>query len=179
MDSSVNIFSTAGRLAPKPFLLRALVVYGLSFLSQALLAAPITARASVFPFLVVQIALGWAWYALHVRRLRDAGRGGGVALALTVLYALAILLLLLVMVIASSMAVPDAGSFASASVMTMFLILFLAGLVLGSQAPIGLFGYVFLGVLVLIMLPVLIAMGFTIWLATKPSVPAAPLPGEP
>jgi uncharacterized membrane protein YhaH (DUF805 family) len=179
MDSSINIFSAAGRLAPRPFVFGALAVYGLSFLSQVLLAAPVTARASVFPFLLAQIALGWAWYALHVRRLRDAGRSAGTALALTLLYALAIVLLLLVMVIAGTMAVPDTGNFASASVMTMFLILFLAGLVLGSGAAIGLFGYVFLGVLVLITLPVLIAMGFTIWLAMQPSVAAAPTLGEP
>ena len=68
-----------------------------SFLSQFLLAAPITARASVIPFLLVQVAVAWAWYALHVRRLRDAGRPTGAAIALTILYALAIVLLLLVM----------------------------------------------------------------------------------
>jgi hypothetical protein len=36
------------------------------------------------------------------------------------------------------------------------------------------FGYAFLGALVLITLPVLIAFVFTIWLANRPSVPASP-----
>ena len=57
MNSLATIFSASGRIAPRPFALGAVVVYVASFLSQFLLAAPITARASVVPFLLVQIAI--------------------------------------------------------------------------------------------------------------------------
>ena len=81
MESLALFTSASGRIAPKPFWLGVVAVYVASFLSQFLLAAPVTARASVLPFLVAQAAIAWAWYALHARRLRDAGRadriGGG------------------------------------------------------------------------------------------------------
>ena len=38
----------------------------------------------------------------------------------------------------------------------------------------GMFGYIILGVLALVMLPILIAIVFTIWLAHRPRVPAPP-----
>ena len=175
MVTLATIFSASGRMAPKPFALGAVGVYVAGFLSQFLLAAPVTARASVIPFLAVQMAVGWAWYALHVRRLRDAGRSPDAALALTILYALAIVLLLLVVFIAHDMALPaDSSGFAAVSIFAIFLMVFLASLVIGADAAIGMFGYAFLGALVLITLPVLIATVFTIWLANRPRAPAPP-----
>ena len=173
MESPASFFSASGRIAPKPFVLGALAIYVASFLSQFLLAAPVTEQASVIPFLAVQIAIAWVWYALHVKRLRDAGRATGPAAALTVLYALAIVLLLLVMVAASVSAlaatseeVPAAGIF------QIFLPFYLVGVILGDP-NLGMFGYVILVVLALVTLPVLIAVVFTIWIATMPSAPAA------
>src|SRR5262245_48560724 len=126
MDKPATFFSAAGRLAPKPFVLGAVAVYLTSFLSQFLLAAPVTARASIIPFLAAQGAIAWVWYALHVRRLRDAGRPTGTAAALTVLYALAIALLLLVMVAANAPGQADGADEASfAGVFQVFLLLFL------------------------------------------------------
>jgi hypothetical protein len=52
-------------------------------------------------------------------------------------------------------------------------VLFLAWLVVGDPA-LGVFGYVFLGALALVMLPLLIAIVFSIWAAGRPSAPVAP-----
>jgi uncharacterized membrane protein YhaH (DUF805 family) len=175
MDALATIFSASGRIAPKPFVLGAVAVYLASFLSQFLLAAPVTARASVVPFLLVQIAIAWAWYVLHVRRLRDAGRPTGAAVALTVLYALAIVLLLLVMLAIDAPGQPTGPETTPfAGVFQIFLILFLIGMILGDPNP-GMFGYIILGVIALVMLPIVIAIAFTVWAATRPSVPAAPV----
>jgi uncharacterized membrane protein YhaH (DUF805 family) len=170
MESLSLFFSTSGRIARKPFALAALLVYVMSFCSQFLLAAPVTAHASFVPFLAVQIVAGWAWYALHVKRLRDAGRGPGGAVALTVLYALAVVLLLLAMSAAQGPA-PGAPSeeATAAGVFHLFLILFLIGLVLGDP-NLGMFGVIILGVLALVMLPILIAIVFTLWAGTRPSL---------
>ncbi|MPZ37681.1 MAG: hypothetical protein GEU95_06390 [Rhizobiales bacterium] len=164
-----KLFSASGRIAPKPFALAAIAVYLASFLSQFLLAAPITVRASVVPFLLVQIAIAWTWYALHVRRLRDAGRPTGSAIALTVLYSLAIVLLLLVMLAIDPSARPtgpEASPFAGA--FQIFLVLFLIGTIAGDP-NLGMFGYVLLGVIALVMLPIVIAIIFTVWVGTRPS----------
>lgn len=174
MASLPTIFSSSGRIAPKPFALGALTVYLASFLSQFLLAAPITARASVVPFLLVQTAIAWAWYGLHVRRLRDAGRPTGSAIALTILYAMAVVLLLLVMLAIDAPGQPTGPETTPyANVFQVFLVLFLLSMILGDP-NMGMFGYVVLGVIVLMMLPLLIAIAFTVWAATRPRAPETP-----
>jgi uncharacterized membrane protein YhaH (DUF805 family) len=165
------MFSTSGRLAPKPFALGALVVYAASFLSQFLLAAPITARASVIPFLVVQIAIAGVWYVLHVRRLNDAGRATGSAIALTILYGLAIVLLLLVMLAIDAPGEPSGPETTPyAKVFQVFLVVYLIGVLLGDP-NLGMFGYIMLGVIALVLLPIAIAIVYTIWAGTRPRVP--------
>ena len=170
MNSLATIFAASGRVAPKPFAFGAIAVYVASFLSQFLLAAPITARASVVPFLLVQIVIAGAWYLLHVGRLRDAGRPTGSAIALTILYALAIVLLLLVMLAIDAPGQP-AGPEATpyANVFQIFLVVFLIGMILGDP-NLGMFGYIMLGAIALVLLPIVIAIVFTIWVGTRPRV---------
>lgn len=79
MESHASFSRACGRTAPKPFVLGALLVDGVSFLSQFLLAAPVMARANVVPFVAVQTTVAVARYVLHVRRLRDAGRSAAPA----------------------------------------------------------------------------------------------------
>jgi uncharacterized membrane protein YhaH (DUF805 family) len=167
MNGLSTIFSASGRIAPKPFALGAVAIYVVSFLSQFLLAAPITSRASVIPFLAVQIAIACAWYSLHVRRLRDAGRPTGSAIALTILYALAIVLLLLIMLaIDAPGQPPGAEPTPYAHVLQIFLVLFLISTILGDP-NMGMFGYVLLGVIALMMLPMAIAIAYTVWVGTR------------
>jgi uncharacterized membrane protein YhaH (DUF805 family) len=171
MKSLARFFSASGRIRPKPFAVAAAAVYLVSFLSQFLLAAPVTARASVIPFLLVQILAGSAWTALHLKRLRDAGRPGGAAVALAILYALAIVLLLLMMAMANAPAITDDETPAGWS--QTLLLFFLISVIL-SDPNLGMFGIIALIVLALIMLPMVIAVVFTIWTATRPGAAAMP-----
>src|SRR5262245_50195320 len=95
MSSLISI-SPAGRIGRGSFAIAIAVVYVLSFLSQLLLSAPVMLRLGPWPFAIAQAALVWAWYVLHARRLRDAGRGSGMALGIAIVYSLAIILLLLI-----------------------------------------------------------------------------------
>jgi uncharacterized membrane protein YhaH (DUF805 family) len=164
----------AGRMAPRPFALRIVGIYLLSFSSQFLLAEPVMALAGVAPFLVVQIVVAWMWYALHAKRLRDAGRSTGTAFAVMVLYLLAILLLVLATIAANASGPADgADAKPLATVFQIFLLLFLIGTVL-SDPNLSVFGYVFLAALLVIMLPIVIAIGFSVWTGTRPTASAPP-----
>jgi hypothetical protein len=66
----------------------------------------------------------------------------------------------------------------SAGLGDFLLVFFVIGLLTGASA-LGLFGYVVMGVLALIFMPMLIALGFSIWAGTgRPAafsgMPAAP-----
>ncbi len=149
-------------------MLGAILVYVLSFLSQILMSPPVTARFGMYPFPVVQAAVIWAWYALHVRRLRDADRPTGLTLAIAVLYALAMVLLMLLV---DPIIGPDATAVginvprANFADLWVFLLLFAA---FSAQGGLGFFYFLALSILALILTPVIIAIGFSIWVATRP-----------
>jgi hypothetical protein len=167
-------WSPHGRIGPRPFAVSAIMLYLASFLSQALLAAPVMARFDLWPFGVVQTLLLVGWLELHAYRLRDAGRGIGTAVGIAILYALAIVLLLLVV---GAMSAPDAnppgGSRAAiASIIQLFVVLYLIGQILGDPKMTG-FGLILLGFIAIIALPVLVAIGFSIRTGLRASVPAS------
>lgn len=177
MESFGAVFSPAGRIAPKAFWIGAFAVYLVSFFTQFLLAAPVTARASVLPFVLAQAGIAWLWYVLHAKRLRSAGRPIAPAVALSVLYGLAIVLLLLVVAAASapggSPPVTGVEPQPSTGVFDLFLLLFILGVIF-NQPNLGIFGVILLGVIALILLPIVIAIAFTVWVGTRPSAPAQP-----
>jgi uncharacterized membrane protein YhaH (DUF805 family) len=162
MESLAFWFSPSGRITPKPFARGVLAVYGVAALSLLLMSAPVMLRVGFAPFVVVQALACWAWFCLHAKRLRDAGRDAGAALAVAGLYALAIVLLLLVLTLAAPLRggaqAPAAGTAGAWS--DLFA---LAG---GDSDP-GLFAYVGAGLLALIVLPMLTAVGFSVWAATR------------
>jgi uncharacterized membrane protein YhaH (DUF805 family) len=169
MGALTTIFSASGRLAPQPFMLGALAVYVVGFLSQLLLNSQVTQHANVIPFVLAQIALAWTWYALHVRRLRDAGRGAGAAVAFTIVYLLAIVLLLVVVFTANKGTLPaDSSGFFVLTLIAVLAAALFTSLIVGASSAIGMFGSALLGVLFAITLPVLIGFVFTIWLANRP-----------
>jgi uncharacterized membrane protein YhaH (DUF805 family) len=161
MESLAFWFSPSGRIAPKPFARGILAVYGAAALSLLLISAPVMLRGFA-PFALVQALACWAWFCLHAKRLRDAGRDTGSALAVTGLYALAIVLLLLVLALAAPLRggaqVPAGGA---AGAWTDLFVL------AGGDSDLGLFAYVGAGLLALILLPVLTAVAFSIWAATR------------
>ena len=57
-------FSPSGPMAPRAFAIAIVAVYLAGFLSQVLLAEPLTVRFGLWPFVAVQAALLWMWFAL-------------------------------------------------------------------------------------------------------------------
>jgi hypothetical protein len=93
-------------------------------------------------------------------RLRDAGLAAGSAIGIAALYGLAMCLLVLVLL---SMPLAGDGPGGSAALVVLFERL--------ARAPeLEFFDYVISAMLLLVMLPVVIALGFSIWLANQPSV---------
>jgi uncharacterized membrane protein YhaH (DUF805 family) len=157
-------FSASGRVAPKAFARGILAVYGTALLSLLLLSAPVVLRAGLVPFVLVQALAAWAWLCLHVKRLRDAGRDVGVAAAIALLYALAIVLLLLMVTLVVPLGdgarAPDAGPADVRAWSDLF------AMASGDAGP-GHFAYVGAGMLALVLAPMLIAIAFSIWAATR------------
>ena len=160
MESLTVFFSARGRLAPRAFAAGAAVVYGTAFLSLLLISPPVMLRAGLAPFALVQAIAIWCWFCLHAKRLRDAGRQVGVAVAIAVLYALAVILFLLL--VALIMPVGDAAQRARAEDVPV-LPLLIATL----TAETGIFAYVAAAILALVVAPVPVAIGFSIWAATR------------
>jgi uncharacterized membrane protein YhaH (DUF805 family) len=171
MNAVALLFSSSGRLAPRPFTIAVVLVYLVSFFSQALLSAPVTGRMGLWPFGLLQAALVWVWIVLHVKRLRDAERSTGLAVGIACLYVLALLLLLLVLMMITA-SDPTSSNFllTGQGLIHIFIVLYAIGAVLGSS-EFGVLAYWLMGFLVLLLLPVLLGLGFSIWAGTRPSAP--------
>ena len=157
------------RLARRPFILAVFALYVLSFASQMLLSAPVTARMSVLPFVLVQIVLIPVWVVVHQRRLHDAGRPAGIAIGVALIYALQVVLLTLL--IWSLTPNSGTGDFAGsrAGVFHLVAILYLLGTMAGDPSLSGLHIWL-MGFAAVMFLPVLIAIFFSLWAATRPSL---------
>jgi uncharacterized membrane protein YhaH (DUF805 family) len=167
MAAFAQFLSPSGRIARNPFALGAVPVYALivaSYLSQ-----PLEMRSGVAPFALMQVALTYAWYVLHARRLRDAGYGTGWALVIALLYCLGAALFLLLAQFVSVFEADKPGS----ALILLLVVLFLIALVIGNPGP---FVSVALGLLFVIGAPLLIALGFSIWAGTRPPLPAENAP---
>jgi len=176
------LFSPSGRLPPRAFVVGAIGIYLAGAASHLLTMPEVIARAGLWPFAAVQAILTWVWYALHGKRLRDAGRGPGLAAAVSVLYALAVALLLIVAAAffnASAGAVPDANA---KGALGLVLLVSIAAILLG--APSHDLAWVMVTILVaMALVPIILALVVTLWAATRPSArgPSAeePSAGEP
>src|SRR5436305_8397842 len=160
--SPSSLLSKNGRLARGPFTLAAIAVYLASFVSQVLLSPPVTARAGVALFVVVQISLIWGWIVLHTQRLRDAGRPTGIVIGIAMIYALEVILLVLLIWLILASAGPTGGASSDASIFHLFVILYLLGMMTGDPTlralPIWLMGFA-----AMMLLPVAIAVVFSLW----------------
>jgi uncharacterized membrane protein YhaH (DUF805 family) len=162
------LFSPSGRLSPQPFIFAAAAVYVEAAASQFLTAPDVMARAGLWPFVVVQALLIWVWFAVHSKRLHDAGRGTGLATAAAILYTLSIALLI---IIAAAFygplegQVPDANT---AGALGLILFVWVVAILLG--APHYDLAWLVVAVLVLIALvPIGLAVAVTLWAASRPS----------
>jgi hypothetical protein len=123
-------------------------------------------------FALVQAPLTWAWFVLHARRLCDSGRSVAPALAITILYALAIVLLMLLV---EPIIAPEAGGPAAprTGFADLWVVLLLVAAFVG-QPSVDFFYVLALAMLALILAPVAIALGFSIWTGTRAAAaPAA------
>jgi uncharacterized membrane protein YhaH (DUF805 family) len=153
-------FDAGGRIAPAPFALAIILVYALGLAAQMLTAPGVTARAGLWPFVLAQVLWLWVWFALHAKRLRDAGRGIGPAQGVAAIYALAMVLLVFVAAFFLD------GGENSVSSTTMpgarIVVLHLLGLFQAPPDPLTLLALI-------ACLSVAIAPIFSIWAATLPS----------
>jgi hypothetical protein len=153
-------FLPSGRLAAPQFAIGAAVVFVLGCLSLLLLSSRLPPGVAVLLFAMAQGLIAWCWLSLHAKRLRAAGLSVTPAIALALLYCLAMCLLLLVLVSTPSDGDGGIGGNELLALLASFT----------SDPEPGLFAYVAMGILLLVLLPVLIAIGFSFWLATRPSV---------
>ena len=119
----------------------------------------------------MQAAATWAWFALHAKRQRDAGRGIGTAVAVAILYSLAIILLLLIVSLMKGNGAESDASPAAGLVGLFFLLYLLA--VYAGDPQLGIFGYVLFGIAALIITPIMITILFSILTGIRPTAPSA------
>jgi uncharacterized membrane protein YhaH (DUF805 family) len=168
--SLVTVFSPGGQLRPRPFVLGIATVYAAGVASHWLTTPDVTARMRLWAFAVAQAILIWLWFVLHAKRLHDAGRSDGLAGAVALLYALSIVFLLLLAMNFFAGSTGLMGNASAQSALELILFLYIIQTLAGSM-PHDL-GSIVIGVLTLFaMLPVVVALVFTLWAATRPSVP--------
>jgi uncharacterized membrane protein YhaH (DUF805 family) len=171
MNPVALLFSPSGRLAPRAFWTAVAVVYLVGFASQALLSPPVTLRAGLWPFAAAQPVLIWSWYALHAKRLRDAGLAVGTAAGIAALAGLAVLLLLLILTVVLEAGMPPSAVEEGSGLLAFFVLFSLIALASGALGM-GLFGLVAGVLLVVALLPVVSALALSVWAGTRPSTAA-------
>ena len=167
-----SLLSKNGRLARGPFTLAVIAVYLASFASQTLLSPPVTARAGVALFVLAQVALIWVWVVLHMRRLRDAGRPTGIVIGIATIYVLEVVLLVLLIWLMLGAVGPAGGASSEAGIFHLFIFLYFLSLLTGDPA-LGALQIWVMAFAALLLLPIVIALIFSLWTATRTG-PAPP-----
>lgn len=162
------LLSPSGRLRPQAFIIAVVLVYIAGVASHALTLRDVIKSAGLWPFLAAQIALVWIWYALHAKRLRDAGRTPAIAIATSLLYVLSVALLVII-----------AGAFYGAlagqgtdpnTASALGLILFVSIIAMLSGTPHDSLAWLIVAILLVIAyLPIGLAVVTTLWAATRPT----------
>jgi len=170
MNPSI-LFTLSGRLGRQPFAIAVIVVYFLGLASQSLLTKQVLDRAGLFPFIVLHASLLWVWYVIHANRLRDAGRNTGVAIGIAIVNALCLLFLLMIV---SLFDAPAADAESDGNVLGTWIVLLFLLAILSGAPHLGWFDIILWVIFVIAMLPILLAVGFSLWVGTRPSVSAVP-----
>ena len=169
MQTLSLLFSPRGRLRPQPFIYGAVAVYLFGAVSQLLTRPDVMVRGGLWLFAGSQAVLIGIWFALHAKRLRDAGKAIGLAVGVSLLYGLSVILLLMVGAAffdTSANAGLDAN--ATSALGLILLIAIFTTLSGGSAYDLT---WVVTAILALsAFLPIIAALTLTIWTATRPSV---------
>ena len=163
--------STEGRLGRKPFFLYVLAIYLAGLAAQLLLVPQVMARGGVWPFVLAQAILLWAWLAVHIKRLRDAGQGPAGAVGVALIYALAIVLMLLMVAFLTnpnSPAAPvgqgdDSAAFSLLLLVVIFSLLF--------SPDFGVFMTILKLIIFIACLPAIMALVFSVITGLRKSMP--------
>jgi uncharacterized membrane protein YhaH (DUF805 family) len=164
-------FSARGILGRRPFVLAIIPVYLLALASHALTAPHWLARGGLIAFALAQIVLLWSWYALHVKRLRDARHAPAPAIGIALIYLLALVLLVLILAFfmqSAGQALGSSDTLPSSSVLALYLLMFLLGM-LASPGSLDMLDVTTAVLALVLASPLLIVTGFTLWAATRPS----------
>ncbi len=138
-------------------------------LSHMLTAPAVTAQIGLLPFVITQLALLWWWYALIVKRMRNAERSflGVTAVGIIDLFALLLLAVMLVLQF-SDTTIGAAGPYIPASIsLLIYPLVFLFNVLTGpSPNPQDLQ----VALLVFAVLaPLLLTIFYSLWAAAQPS----------
>jgi hypothetical protein len=119
-------------------------------------------------FATAQALLTWIWVILHAKRLHDAARGYGLAIAVALLYLLSLVLLLILATNFLAGSESTLGEASATSALELILLLYII-MTLAGSLHYDLTSIV-VGILTLCAFaPILIALVFTLWTATRTS----------
>jgi hypothetical protein len=136
--------------------------------SHLLTAPGIVAQAGPWPFAAIQALLIWIWFTLHSKRLRDAGMGASLVAGVSLLYALSVLLLVIVEASFAGAIASQTGDAKAASGLELILLVSIIALLL-SSAHYDLTWAVVAILLAADFVPIVLALGTTVWAAAQPS----------
>jgi uncharacterized membrane protein YhaH (DUF805 family) len=159
----------SGDLKQGPYL-RSLVALLIGAILSHLLTAPVvTAQLGLVPFVVTQVALLWWWFALIVKRLRDAERSflAVTAVALIDLFALLLLAVMLVLQFSDTSAGAAAPYLPASLSLLIYPFVFLFNVVTGPVANTQDLQVALLALLV--VAPLLLTIFYSLWAAAQPS----------
>ena len=127
----------------------------------------VIARSGLWPFAVVQASLIWIWFALHAKRLHDAGQPMTLAAGASVLYALSVVLLLIVATAFFTTSPSAAGDANTTGAFGLILLVMIVSTLAGAASYD--IGWAVVAILVALgFVPVFIAIAVTLWAATRP-----------
>lgn len=159
----------SGDLKQGPYLRSLVALLIGAILSHMLTAPAVTAQLGLVPFVVTQVALLWWWFALIVKRLRDAERSflGVTAVALIDLFALLLLAVMLVLQFSDTSAGAAAPYLPASLSLLIYPFVFLFNLLTG---PVANTQDVQVAVLALfVVAPLLLTIFYSLWAAAQPS----------
>lgn len=171
MQALALLFSPSGRLGPRVFIYAALSVYVAGAASQWLTTPAVVAHAGLWLFIAAQALLVWIWFALHAKRLRDAGQPVELAAGASILYALSIVLLIVIALSFSATLTDQAPDANTASALGLILLTSVVGFLVGSPHH-DLAWLVIAFLLAIGFLPVVLAVAVSMWAATRPGADA-------
>lgn len=167
---ALTLVSPNGRLRPQPFLAAIAAIYIAGALSHWLTVPGVISHVGLWVFAAAQAVLIWLWFIVHAKRLHDAGRREGLAIAVAILYVLSLILLLLLAT--NFFAGSEAGSLGDASATSALELVLLLYIVMTLTGPVQ-YDLTWIVVVILTLfafVPVVVALIFTLWTATRTSV---------